>query len=329
MLGMALRARGGLSPSPTQTLYAPTGHRTNRMTAAREKVLDAAARIGAASASELAKAAGVSASVVKGLVEAGSLVAEVRDTDLPFEAPDPDRAGPQLTEEQSRAGETLRSALRAGGYQPFLLDGITGSGKTEVYFEAISETLRKDPSAQILVLLPEIALTQAVFERFETRFGAGPAPWHSSLSDQQRRRTWREVAHGRARIVTGARSALFLPFSNLKLIIVDEEHDSSFKQEDGVRYHARDMAVMRAKLEEATVVLASATPALETLCAPRRCSLAGYEPGGSALKHAGKRPMAVTCARKSARRDVRKQRTKPAFPQSPGLRAIGHLQSLR
>ena len=264
-LGMALRARGGLSPSPTQTLYAPTGHRTNRMTAAREKVLDAAARIGAASASELAKAAGVSASVVKGLVEAGSLVAEVRDTDLPFEAPDPDRAGPQLTEEQSRAGETLRSALRAGGYQPFLLDGITGSGKTEVYFEAISETLRKDPSAQILVLLPEIALTQAVFERFETRFGAGPAPWHSSLSDQQRRRTWREVAHGRARIVTGARSALFLPFSNLKLIIVDEEHDSSFKQEDGVRYHARDMAVMRAKLEEATEELDSATPALETV----------------------------------------------------------------
>jgi len=145
------------------------------------------------------------------------------------------------------------------------LDGITGSGKTEVYFEAMSEVLAKDPTAQILVLLPEIALTQAVFERFEARFGAGPAPWHSALSDQQRRRTWREVVHGRARIVTGARSALFLPFHNLKLIIVDEEHDTSFKQEDGVRYHARDMAVMRAKLEEAAVVLASATPALETV----------------------------------------------------------------
>ncbi|NQY38645.1 MAG: primosomal protein N' [Henriciella sp.] len=265
VLAMALRSRGGLSPSPTQTVYALTGHRTNRMTAAREKVLDAAAEVGKASASGLAKEAGVSSSVIKGLVETGSLQAEIIETDLPFAAPDPERAGPTLTSEQAQAGQRLRDAVKAGGYQPFLLDGITGSGKTEVYFEAISETLRKDPTAQVLVLLPEIALTQAVFERFETRFGAGPAPWHSSLSDQQRRRTWRETAHGRARIVTGARSALFLPYSNLKLIIVDEEHDSSFKQEDGVRYHARDMAVMRAKLEGATVILASATPALETV----------------------------------------------------------------
>lgn len=265
VLGMALRSRGGLSSSPTQTVYATTGHRTNRMTPAREKVLEAAKQLGPASAAELAREAGVSSSVVKGLMEAGSLTAETRATDLPFETPDPDRAGPDLTEEQAHSAHALRDAVKKGGYQPFLLDGITGSGKTEVYFEAISETLRKDPSAQVLVLLPEIALTQAVFERFEARFGAGPAPWHSSLSDQQRRRTWRETAHGRARIVTGARSALFLPFSNLKLIIVDEEHDSSFKQEDGVRYHARDMAVMRAKLEEATVILASATPALETV----------------------------------------------------------------
>ena len=265
VLGMALRSRGGLSPSPTQTVYAATGHRTNRMTPAREKVLAAATSMPLTSAAELARAAGVSGSVVKGLTEAGSLRAETRQTDLPYPAPDPTRPGPHLTTEQAAAGQELRDAVKSGGYQPFLLDGITGSGKTEVYFEAISETLAKDPSAQVLVLLPEIALTQAVFERFETRFGAGPAPWHSSLSDQQRRRTWREVAHGRARIVTGARSALFLPFSNLKLIIVDEEHDSSFKQEDGVRYHARDMAVMRAKLEEATVILASATPALETV----------------------------------------------------------------
>ncbi|MHA7898286.1 MAG: primosomal protein N' [Henriciella sp.] len=265
VLGMALRARGGLSPSPTQTVYAATGHRTNRMTSAREKVLQAALDAGPASAAELARLAGVSASVVKGLSEAGSLSAKTLATDLPFPNPDPNRAGPDLTEEQAAAAADLRAAARNGGYTPFLLDGITGSGKTEVYFEAISETLRQDPDAQILVLLPEIALTQAVFDRFEARFGAGPAPWHSSLSDQQRRRTWREVAHGRARIVTGARSALFLPFANLKLIIVDEEHDTSFKQEDGVRYHARDMAVMRAKLEEAGVILASATPALETV----------------------------------------------------------------
>lgn len=265
VLGMALRARGGLAASPTQTVYTLTGHRTNRITAAREKVLAAAAEMAPASAADLARAAGVSSSVIKGLVEAGSLSADTRATDLPYPAPDPHRPGPDLTSEQGAAAEVLRQAVQQGGYAPFLLDGITGSGKTEVYFEAISEALAKDPSAQVLVLLPEIALTQAVFERFEQRFGAGPAPWHSSLSDQQRRRTWREVAHGRARIVTGARSALFLPFANLKLIIVDEEHDSSFKQEDGVRYHARDMSVMRAKLEDAAVILASATPALETV----------------------------------------------------------------
>lgn len=265
VLAMALRSRGGLSPSPTQTVYELTGHRTNRMTAAREKVLAAAAERDPSSAAELARAAGVSSSVVKGLIEAGSLSADIRATDLPYPAPDPQRGGPDLTPEQGAAADVLRKAVRKGGYAPFLLDGITGSGKTEVYFEAISEALAKDPTAQVLVLLPEIALTQAVFERFETRFEAGPAPWHSALSDQQRRRTWREVAHGRARIVTGARSALFLPFANLKLIIVDEEHDSSFKQEDGVRYHARDMSVMRAKLEEAAVILASATPALETV----------------------------------------------------------------
>ncbi|MDG1826520.1 MAG: primosomal protein N' [Henriciella sp.] len=265
VLAMALRSRGGLAASPTQTVYDLTGHRTNRMTPAREKVLDAAKAIGPASAADLAREADVSSSVIKGLVEAGSLKADKVATDLAFPAPDPTLSGHDLTPEQSAAGKTLRQAVIDGGFKPFLLDGITGSGKTEVYFEAIAETLAKDPTAQILVLLPEIALTQAVLERFEDRFGAGPAPWHSSLSDIERRRTWRETAHGRARIVTGARSALFLPFRNLKLIIVDEEHDTSFKQEEGVTYHARDMAVMRAKMEGAAVILASATPALETV----------------------------------------------------------------
>ncbi|MEL6209267.1 MAG: DEAD/DEAH box helicase, partial [Pseudomonadota bacterium] len=202
VLAMALRSRGGLSPSPVQTVYELTGHRTNRMTPAREKVLEAARETGPVSAAELARAAGVSSSVVKGLVEAGSLRAEDRVTDLPYPAPDPSRTGAELTLEQGVAGDKLREAVRAGGFAPFLLDGITGSGKTEVYFEAIAEALARDSEAQVLVLLPEIALTQAVYDRFEQRFGAGPAPWHSSLSDQQRRRTWREVAHGRARIVT-------------------------------------------------------------------------------------------------------------------------------
>ena len=265
ILGMTLRARGGLAPSPTHTVYIPTGRRTNRMTPAREKVLDAARDIGPASAADLARAAGVSASVVKGLVDAGSLEPQVEPVDLPFPAPDPMRKGADLTQEQARVSDTLRQAVARGGYQPFLLDGITGSGKTEVYFEAIAEALARDPHAQVLVMLPEIALTQAVLSRFEARFGVRPAAWHSGLSDIERRRTWREVAHGRARIVTGARSALFLPFRRLALIIVDEEHDTSFKQEDGVTYHARDMAVMRAKLEGAAIILASATPALETV----------------------------------------------------------------
>ncbi|MEO1476323.1 MAG: primosomal protein N', partial [Pseudomonadota bacterium] len=163
------------------------------------------------------------------------------------------------------AAEHLRERIGQGGFQPVLLDGVTGSGKTEVYFEAIDAALAKDPNAQILILLPEIALTQAVLSRFEERFGAPPAPWHSGLSDKARRRTWREVAHGRARIVVGARSALFLPFQTLGLVIIDEEHDGSYKQEDGVVYHARDLAVVRAKLEGAMIVLASATPALETM----------------------------------------------------------------
>ncbi len=265
ILGMALRSRAGLRPSPVTTVYIPTGHRTNRMTPAREKILDAAREIGPASAAELARAAGVSSSVVKGLVETGSFTVEERLSDPPFESPDGARTGFELTSEQAAGGEALRRAVRQDGYSAYLLDGVTGSGKTEVYFEAISETLQRDPEAQILVLLPEIALTQAVLKRFEERFGAAPARWHSGLSEAERRRCWREAAYGRARIVLGARSALFLPFQKLKLIIVDEEHDTSFKQEDGVRYHARDMAVMRGKLEEAIVVLASATPALETV----------------------------------------------------------------
>ena len=156
VLGMALRSRGALSPSPMQTAYALTGHRTNRMTPAREKVLDAAREIGPSSAAELARAAGVSSSVIKGLVEAGSLEGREQPTDLPFDTPDPHRKGEDLTVEQAVAGDALRAAVRKGGYQPFLLDGITGSGKTEVYFEAIAEVLAKDTEAQVLVLLPRL-----------------------------------------------------------------------------------------------------------------------------------------------------------------------------
>lgn len=265
ILGMVLRARSGLDPSPTETVYHLTGAEPPRITEARTRLIEAAQQAGPQTAAALAAAAGVSSGVVKGLAEAGVLRAEKVEVDPPYPVPSPDLPGATLTPEQADAAQALKGAVRDGRFTTFLIDGVTGSGKTEVYFEAIAETLRADPEAQILVLLPEIALTQAILTRFEARFGAAPAPWHSGLSDKERRRTWREVAHGRARIVIGARSALFLPFRRLKLIVIDEEHDGSYKQEDGVTYHARDMAVMRAKLAEAIVILASATPALETM----------------------------------------------------------------
>lgn len=265
VLSMALRSPGALQPSPTETSYQLTGAPPSRQTESRSRVLEMAEHLGPSSAADLAKAAGVSSGVVTGLVKAGALEAQTQLVDRPYQIPDLNIVGATLTAEQEEAADELRFAMREGGFNAFLLDGVTGSGKTEVYFEAIAEALRDDPDAQILVLLPEIALTQAILGRFETRFAAAPAPWHSGLSEKERRRTWREAANGGARIVIGARSALFLPYQNLKLIIVDEEHDGSYKQEDGVTYHARDLAVMRAKLEEAAIVLASATPALETV----------------------------------------------------------------
>ncbi|MGH1421458.1 MAG: primosomal protein N' [Hyphomonas sp.] len=265
VLSMALRSPGALEPSPVETRYRSTGKAPERATEARLKVLRAADELGPSSTADLAKAAGVSGGVVSGLAKTGALEAMRQSVDQPFPVPDLTVPGATLTDEQEEAADELRFAVRESGFHAFLLDGVTGSGKTEVYFEAIAEALRTDPDAQILVLLPEIALTQAILARFEARFDAMPAPWHSGLSEKERRRTWREAANGGARIVIGARSALFLPYNNLKLIIVDEEHDGSYKQEEGVTYHARDLAVMRAKLEAACIVLASATPALETV----------------------------------------------------------------
>ncbi|MEN0077638.1 MAG: primosomal protein N' [Pseudomonadota bacterium] len=264
VLAMALRARAALRAPPTETVYRITGLAPAKITPPRRAALDALEAEPALTAAEIKTRSGASPAVVKGLVEAGTLSAMKRPVDLPFPSPDPNRPGFDLSGEQAAASEALCSAVAAGGFQPFLLDGVTGSGKTEVYFEALAEALRRAPGAEVLVLLPEIALTQAILERFERRFGAPPTAWHSGLSDRARRRAWREVNEGRARIVVGARSALFLPFQNLRLVVVDEEHDSSYKQEDGVTYHARDLAVVRAKLSGAAIILASATPALET-----------------------------------------------------------------
>ena len=265
VLRSVLRSSEALKPSPTETVYHVSGTPPARMTDARERALAVADELEEASAAEIAKAAGCSAGVIKGLAEAGALTAVTRPVDPPYSAPNPDLEGLELTPLQAEAGGVLRRLVQAGGFQSALLDGVTGSGKTEVYFEAIAEVLRQDPEAQILIMLPEIALTEAVLSRFQKRFGTLPALWHSGAGPKARRRCWREVVEGRARIVVGARSALFLPFPKLRLIIVDEEHDPTYKQDEGLPYQARDLAVVRGKIEQAMVVLASATPSLESL----------------------------------------------------------------
>jgi len=236
-----------------------------RLTEPRRRVLAAMAEAGLpCTARALAEAAGVSEGVVRGLAKLGALAPVEMKPYRGYPPPHADRPGPKLSLEQAASAEHLRKAVRAGKFAPILLEGVTGAGKTEVYFEAVAQALRR-PGAQVLVLLPEIALTSQWLDRFEARFGARPVEWHSDLGDGERRRAWREIAQGRARVVVGARSALFLPFVDLALIIVDEEHDPSYKQEEGVLYNARDMAVVRAKIESLPVVLSSATPSLESL----------------------------------------------------------------
>ncbi|ATQ44513.1 primosomal protein N' [Caulobacter mirabilis] len=262
-LAMALRGLRAPRPKPARLLEA-TGQAPGRMTPAREKAIAAAAE-GPLPPSDLAAKAGVSAGVIKGLVDEGALAVRLETPDIRFDDLDLASPGPVLNPGQRAAADVLVEMVHAGGFQSALLDGVTGSGKTEVYLEAVAAALAADPTAQVLVLLPEIALTQAVLTRFQARFGGMPAEWHSAVPPPRRRQVWEGVASGKARIVVGARSALFLPYANLKLIIVDEEHDGSFKQEEGFIYQARDLAVARAHLEKCAVVLASATPSLETL----------------------------------------------------------------
>jgi primosomal protein N' (replication factor Y) len=261
VLRMALPSSGALEGARSITEYRATGHVPERLTPQRAQALE---RIGdrLGLIRELAIVGGVSDGVIRGLVKAGAIEAIEVTIDDPFPEPDPDHEPPALEPAQAEAAAELRDAVQAGAFAPWLLDGVTGSGKTEVYFEAIAEAVRK--GKQALVLLPEIALTEPFLKRFAARFGCDPVPWHSGLRQSQRRRAWRAIASGEARVVVGARSALFLPYPKLGLIVVDEAHEASFKQEEGVQYHARDVAVMRAKLEEVPVVLASATPAIES-----------------------------------------------------------------
>ena len=233
-----------------------------RITPARRRVLESLAGAGTVEAGRLRAETGASAAVLAGMARAGLIETAPVAVRPDWPAPQPDRPGIALSADQRSAARVLGEAV-GRGYAAFLLDGVTGSGKTEVYFEAIAEALRQE--RQALVLLPEIALTAQWLARFEQRFGVRPAPWHSDLTRAQRRQIWRAAATGAARVVVGARSAVMLPMPALGLIVVDEEHDQSFKQEDGVVYHARDMAVVRATLEKAALVLASATPSLESL----------------------------------------------------------------
>jgi len=266
VLKMALPVPAALDPPAPRLAYRrmqTPEHLPVRLTAARKRVLDVLADGLARPATELASEAAVSSAVVRGLADAGALEQVPIHPGAPGALPDALPEGPPLSESQGAAADALVDRVRADAFSVTLLDGVTGSGKTEVYFQAVKEALAQ--GRQVLVLLPEIALSAQWLERFERRFGVEPAQWHSELTQAQRRDTWRAVARGEARVVVGARSALFLPYPALGLVVVDEEHEPAFKQEDGVPYHARDMAVVRARLGGIACVLTSATPSLESI----------------------------------------------------------------
>jgi primosomal protein N' (replication factor Y) len=262
VLRMVLRAPGALGPEAPIPGVRIAGPPPERMTAARERVLSLLADGLAWSTSGLAGAAGVSPGVVEGLLDCGTLERVAMPAGRVALPPDPDFASATLSDEQAAAADGLRAAIGADAYSVTLLDGVTGSGKTEVYLEAVAAALKR--GRQVLVLLPEIALTADFLDRFSIRFGARPAEWHSEVPPRLRERAWRGVADGTVRVVVGARSALFLPFRRLGLIVVDEEHDLAYKQEDRVFYNARDMAVVRGHLGHFPIVLASATPSIES-----------------------------------------------------------------
>ncbi len=261
VLRMCLASNSALEGAKLAIEYRATGEVPDRLTPQRAQALE---RIGERRGlvRELASIADVSDAVIRGLVKLGAIEAVSVDIDQPYPTPDPDHHRPELSADQHAAADRLTAAVEADAFHPFLLDGVTGSGKTEVYFEAVAAAIAA--GRQVLVLLPEIALTEPFLKRFTARFGCEPVPWHSDLRSTQRRRAWRAIASGQAKVVVGARSALFLPYADLGLIVVDEAHETSFKQEEGVHYHARDVAVMRGLFEKCPVILASATPAIET-----------------------------------------------------------------
>ena len=261
VLRMMMSAKDAFTPPKPRLGHRQTGAEPTRMTQARSRVLEAASNGMLWAKRDLMEVAGVGASVINGLVDSGTLSVEpMPPAKLPV--PDPDYAKPDLTDDQARAAKTLAEKVAGDSFEVTLLDGVTGSGKTLVYFEAVAAALHANKQA--LILLPEIALTRQFVQAFEARFGCAPVEWHSDITPRQRGLSWLAVAKGEARVVVGARSALFLPFPELGLIIVDEEHDASYKQEERVSYHARDIAVVRGQIGNLPVILSSATPSVES-----------------------------------------------------------------
>jgi len=267
VLRMALRM-GDLGPARQRVGVRLAGPQPIRMTPARARALRALADGFTHVKGDAAREAGVSPGVIDGLIDEGTLESVVLPPEPLMRAPDPDFRKPDFSLGQLAAADALRLTVNQGGYTVTLLDGVTGSGKTEVYFEAVAENIRR--GHQTLILMPEIALTAGFLDRFAARFGVRPAEWHSQLPPRRRARTWEAVAQNEVQVVVGARSALFLPYADLGLIVVDEEHDPAYKQEDGAHYHARDMAVVRGSIAKFPVVLASATPSVESEVNARR-----------------------------------------------------------
>src|SRR3984885_10265204 len=268
VLRMCLRMGEHLGAERERVGVRLAGPAPARMTAARARVLELLGDGVIRGKSDAARESGVSTGVIDGLIDEGTLETLVLPPEPVAEKPDPDFVATDFTADQRAAATELKATMARGGYSVTLLDGVTGSGKTEVYFEAVADAIRA--GRQSLILIPEIALTAQFLDRFAARFGVRPAEWHSELSPRKRARTWKAVADGDVSVVVGARSALFLPYADLGLIVVDEEHDPAYKQEDGMHYHARDMAVVRGHIARIPVVLSSATPSLETEVNARR-----------------------------------------------------------
>ena len=262
VLRMAIGAPFQAGPEPARIGVRLAGLPPRRMTPARARVLAAAEGGLAFSKAALAEAAACSSGVIDTLIDEGTLETIALPPEPVALACDPAFARPALEAAQENAASILTERVHARAFSVTLLEGVTGSGKTEVYFEAVAMAL--EAGRQSLILMPEIALTAQFLGRFAARFGARPGEWHSGVSARKRARLWHAVAQGDVKVVIGARSALFLPFADLATLIVDEEHEAAYKQEDGVAYHARDMAVVRGQIEKSAVVLVSATPSIES-----------------------------------------------------------------